>query len=295
MHRATDRDRKDGEYFIHNISSSILSTEPSHGIVRHMIFVFDLDHTLLDTGKLRRAYARDILQPLGVTRPLFQKALSIDRSRRTVRRPTTPRSIFRALSEVTGTSYTPQDEKRFLRYWRDNAHRFYYADVFRILPALPGRKFLFTKGSRAIQKTKLLHRKFRSLFGRISIMSRPKVVELRRLAKRFPGEQIIFVDDRHDEHEMALKAIPGLVSVHMVRRGHTRQPVAHRRCFMVQNLIQLKRLSETRFAQATQGRKNACGYRRKNGSGNGASALMSQPSIGMPKNKRSKSPNASNH
>ena len=208
-----------------------------------MVFIFDLDHTLLDTTKLMRAYVRDVLRPLGVTWPVFHEALMRDHDRRTLRKPTTPRSIFRALSELTGKTHAPQVEEKFLQYVRGNAHTFFYPDVFHVLPALEGKKILLTKGSRAIQQAKVEHKSVKSLFNHVYVTPHLKAGMLKKIAARARDEKLIFVDDWHKEHRAALQVIPGLVSVHIVRKGSEREPFAHPRCFVVQNLQQLKRIT----------------------------------------------------
>ncbi|MDO8558196.1 MAG: HAD hydrolase-like protein [bacterium] len=208
-----------------------------------MVFVFDLDHTLLDTEKLLRSYVRDALRPYGVSWQIFKKALSKDKRLRSRRGCATPRTIFSSLSSITKRTYPISLQRQLLKYFRIHAHNFFYPDVFRILPTLHGKKILLTKGNRVIQASKLQHASVRSLFDRIQVTPHVKAGRLKRIVATFPpGERIIFIDDWHEEHKAALKVMPQLTSAHMIRRGRDRKRVAHRRCFMVQNLKQLKSL-----------------------------------------------------
>lgn len=213
-----------------------------------MVFIFDLDRTLLNHRELLRAYVRDMLGAYGVTWPKFEKELRKDYARRPGYLHTTPRSILSVARRTTRGAFPKNAERQLLRYYKKHAPRFYYPDVFRVIPALPGKKILLTRGSRVLQGAKMKNRAVRALFDAMYVTPRRKSEWLRRLVGKTREERYVFVDDWHKERSAALRAIPHLIGVHLKRRAQLlrpaqkRQPFAHPRCFVVQNLLQLKRL-----------------------------------------------------
>lgn len=202
-----------------------------------MVFVFDLDHTLLDTEKLWRSFMNSVLRPYRINWVEFERARELTRKKG----PVTPRNIFRTLFLVTKKKFGKSIEEQSLNYVRRNAHYFYYPDVFRVIPKLPGGKILITRGDKMLQGSKVCRKSFRRLFDRIYITSNLKAGTLRRVAARNKGQLLVFVDDRPEEHKAALR-LPSVLSIHLLRSNTSHKPLVHSRCFVVKNLEQLRRL-----------------------------------------------------
>lgn len=202
------------------------------------LWIFDLDHTLLDTNRLLKACVAGSLSAYGISWQLFERALALDRKKR----ETGAGNIFESLAELVPVLNKREAQKKFVEWISENCRDFLYPDVFEIIPRLEGDKILLTRGARSIQEAKISNRDFRNLFSRTIITNQMKVIALKALAKEFGGRRMVLADDSEREHAAALDAFPELVSVWIRREGASERLFAHHRCFVVQNMYQLEKI-----------------------------------------------------
>lgn len=100
----------------------------------------------------------------------------------------------------------------------DGMEIFVYRDFFDFCKNFSRENMiLLSTGEKDFQMNKIKGSKVIPYFSEVIVISREKSEKLKVISKKYPGEDMIFVDDKAREIDRAKKLLPGLITLKMER------------------------------------------------------------------------------
>lgn len=169
-----------------------------------MIFVFDLDRTLLHTSQQEKD-SQAFVEKFGIERSAWKKALD-DATHRSI--PFDPWKLF---SELKKKGATTRSLEEFKKGYGEllNFSKYKHTGLEKLLQSLdPEKNILLTFGVKWYQQTKVKSLGLEKHFKEIHYTLTSKEQVIAKIQKKYPHERLVFIDDSNHYLELTKIYLP---------------------------------------------------------------------------------------
>lgn len=181
-----------------------------------MIVVFDFDHTLFCTERWKKRLIR-IYEKYGVTEKDFWENYQKYEQQKVIY---TPRKQFQ---ELRKKARLPFPEAEFIKSYRSifaSKEDFLHEDALDLLKKLKQRHtlWLISFGDSHFQRYKIENAGIRTIIPHLITSTGDKKHALKKILRKYPGERVVFIDDRAKNIDEIKENFPEVFTVQIITR-----------------------------------------------------------------------------